>query len=75
MENPVYNEFLFYVIKQNLSEDFIREFKDKVDWGKISCNQNLSKDFIREFKDKVYWKKISSKQKLSDDFIRDLKIK
>ena len=29
MENSVFNEFLFYVIKQNLSEDLIREFKDK----------------------------------------------
>ena len=35
-----------------LSEDFIQEFQDKVDWEFISKYQNLS-DFIQEFKDKV----------------------
>ena len=43
MENPVLNELLSYVnwekISENkkLSEDFIRYFKDKVDWESISC--------------------------------------
>lgn len=36
---------------QNLSEDFIREFQDKVDWFYISLYQNLSEDFKKEFKD------------------------
>ena len=43
----------------NLSEDFIREFQDKVDWDCISKYQNLSEDFIREFQDKVDWQEIS----------------
>ena len=34
---------------QNLSEDFIREFKDKVDWFYIVRNQKLSNNFIKEF--------------------------
>jgi len=38
---------------QNLSEDFIREFEDKVDWRWISMSQDLSEDFIREFKNKL----------------------
>ena len=42
-----------------LSEDFIREFKDKVDWMLISKSQTLSEDFIIEFKDKVDWWYIS----------------
>ena len=58
---------------KKLSEDFIREFQDKVDWGKISCNQILSEDFIREFKDKVDWWWISHYQTLSEDFIREFK--
>ena len=37
----------------NLSETFIRENKDKVNWDYISRKQTLSEDFIREFKDKV----------------------
>ena len=40
-------------IYEELSEDFIREYQDKVDWYFISSHQNLSEDFIREFQDKV----------------------
>ena len=42
-----------------LSEDFIREFQDKVEWDFISGYQKLSIDFIREFQDKVDWNYIS----------------
>ena len=58
---------------QSLSEDFIREFKDYVDWLWISSCQKLSEDFIREFKDKVDWYWISAYQSLSEDFIREFK--
>jgi hypothetical protein len=58
---------------QKLSEDFIREFQDKVEWDYISGYQKLSEDFIREFKDKINWHWISSNQKLSEDFIREFK--
>ena len=53
MENPVSNELLSYVnwkkisCNQDLSEDFIREFKEKLDWDWISEYQDLSEDFIR----------------------------
>jgi hypothetical protein len=60
---------------QKLSEEFIREFKDKVDWFHISQYQKLSEEFIREFKDKVDWSYISQYQKLSESFIREFKIK
>lgn len=36
-------------IAPTLSEDFIREFADKVDWACILECQELSEDFIREF--------------------------
>ena len=39
---------------QKLSEEFIKKFKDEVDWLSISIYQKLSEDFIREFKDEVY---------------------
>lgn len=55
-----------------LSEDFIRDHKDKVDWEYISNYQKLSEAFISEFKDKVnWWSEISEYQELSEDFIRD----
>jgi len=63
------------ISKQELSLDFIREFKDKVDWKRISYHQKLSENFIREFKDKVYWYYISWRQILSEDFIREFQDK
>jgi hypothetical protein len=58
-------------IHSKLSEDFIREFQDKVEWNVISIHQTLSEDFIREFQDKVCWRWISGHQKLSDDFLQE----
>jgi hypothetical protein len=36
---------------QDLSEDFIREFADKVDWTCISIYQDLSEEFRKEFQE------------------------
>ena len=69
-----WTDYAFYR-NNKLSEDFIREFKDKVDWGSISEYQKLSEDFIREFQDKVNWYYISEYQKLSEDFIKEFKNK
>ena len=44
-----------FYIGNVLSEDFIREFQDKVNWEMISVTQKLSEDFIREFQNKVDW--------------------
>jgi hypothetical protein len=62
-------------IYQNLSESFIREFKDMVKWNWISEYQKLSEDFIREFSDRVVWGHISQYQELSEGFIREFKDK
>ncbi len=59
--------------KIKLSEDFIREFQDKLDWICVSYYQELSEEFIREFKNKVYWNNISYNQKLSEEFIKEFK--
>lgn len=56
-----------------MSESFIREFRDYVDWEKISYKYSLSEGFIREFKNKVYWTGISSHEGLSEDFVREYK--
>ena len=39
---------------QNLSEFFIREFKDKVWWGYISEHQDLSSIFVHKFRGYVW---------------------
>lgn len=49
-------------VMQELSEDFIREFQNKLNWYYISKYQKLSDDFIQEFKDKLDGKCISEYQ-------------
>ena len=36
-----------------MSEDFIREFKNKVYWTGISSHEGLSEEFVREFKCRI----------------------
>ena len=55
----------------NLSEEFIREFKNEVFWDYISKHQNLSENFIIEFEGYVFWDYICKYQKLSEGFIRE----
>ena len=65
-----YNNWMSLSKYEGLTEDFIREFADKVNWETISLWQTLSEDFIKEYKDKVNWNYISYHQKLSKPFIR-----
>ncbi len=68
------NDWLFASMFCSLSEDFIKEFKDNVDWDWIWQKQHLSEDFILEFLDKAdecSWRYISYVQNLSFDFILD----
>lgn len=57
---------------QNLSEDFIRRFKDKVNWENISWGQKMSDDFITEFENKIYWREMLLRNdniNFTDDFL------
>jgi len=58
-----------------LSEDFMREFRDRIDWNCISAYQKLSEFFIKEFQDKLNWDWISIYQKLSEEFMREFQNK
>ena len=68
-----YQSWLSLSTHKGLTEDFIREFQDKMNWYWISEYQHLSEDFIREFAYKVDWENISAYQHLSEDFIREFK--
>ena len=65
----------------SLSEDFIREFKNRVHWVKIIRYQRLSENFIREFQNELNtqneenWARISHLQVLSENFIREFQNK
>lgn len=54
-----------------LSEEFIRKYKDHVDWKDVSTFQILSEEFIREFSGRVDWECIAECQVLSEEFIRE----
>ena len=59
-------------IKDKLSEELIRNNKDKFDyvsWGRISTFQNLNEKFISDFKDYLSWESISKYQDISESFI------
>jgi len=60
-----------------LSENFIREFKNKLNWYYISIYQTLSENFIREMQDKVSWPLLASfhKNNMSKQFILEFQNK
>ena len=41
--------------KGNLSEDFMREFKEEIYWGVVYVKQILSDDFLIELQDTINW--------------------
>lgn len=55
--------------QENLSEDFIREHKDKVNWHSISLQKGLSEAFIEEHMELLDWRLVSMSQTLSESFI------
>ena len=57
-------------LPNDISEDFIREFADRVDWELIYEYQSLSGEFIREFANRVDWNEFE-RQKLNRDFIQE----
>jgi len=60
---------------QELSENFIREFQDKVDWDNISRKQKLSEPFIIEFKHRLNLEIIAKNHKLSESTIKAIGLK
>lgn len=53
----------------NLSNEFIREYADKLDWDVMNYNI-MTEDFIYQFADKVNWVKVSMRRHLSTKFAR-----
>lgn len=54
---------------QNLNEDFIDKYSDKVFWIDICRYQKLTEPFIEKHSNKVDWDIITIFQKLSYDFL------
>ena len=73
IENKVRNFRIHYwetISRMLLTDDFIRDFRDEVDWKWISSTQQRNENFIEEFKEKINWEAVSRYQDLSEDFIK-----
>lgn len=60
---------------QELSEDFLNQYKDVINWTAVSMRESLSEDLIRKFQDYIDWKFLSMLHPLSVEFIREFKDK
>ena len=69
LDELTWNSGIFYT-NNRFTEDFIREFADRVNWYYISKDQQLSESFMEEFEDDIDWWCISQRQILSENFIR-----
>lgn len=56
--------------KTSLSESFIEEFWDKLDWRSVSRYAKLSEDFMIRNSHRVNWRMIARYQTLSETFIK-----
>jgi hypothetical protein len=64
------DDFVWAQISQMpLSDNFIRDFQDKLDWGWISTNLPLNENFIEEFQHFIDWEPVSQYQTISEQFI------
>jgi hypothetical protein len=71
------NNYIWYSIskRKNLSEDFMRKYKDKLNWTKILSYQQLSEEFLTENIDVITksrwgWMQLCRHQTFSVDFVK-----
>src|SRR3712207_7302053 len=55
----------------NLTEEFMDEYQNQLNWGYICQTQKLSENFIRNHENKMVWNFVSKYQNLSEQFIND----
>lgn len=55
--------------EKSFSDDFFREYQDKIRWESLSHEININSKILKEFCDKVDWIKIIYNNKLKEDVI------
>lgn len=55
----------------DINVDFIRQFKDRLNWKNLCWNHNVNftEEFIEEFKDKIDWRNVSNSVTLPNKLI------
>ena len=66
-ENLMWND----ISHQELTIDFIREFKDFLDWNVLTNTYLNSEDFLREFQDYIIWDTVSGRMKFMKNYEYD----
>ena len=67
----------YFILHCNVSEQFVRNFADKLDDYDLTlaCTMQkgsiVSEDFLREFADRLDWEEICEKRKLSEELMRE----
>lgn len=70
------NYINWYSLSKNenfeVDEDFLDEFKDKINWKSFTrYSKSMNEHIARKYKDLIDWDAISYKKYLSDDFIEE----
>ena len=67
------NSTLISMYQTKLTEEFIDQNADILDWYELCRSQHFSEDFMRKHIDNVHWKHILEYQKPSQGFIDEFK--
>ena len=65
-------------VHSKLSEDFIREYKEKLNLSSVIYHQKVSKDFLREIMlecDDIFWRNFSSSDSINNTYFNEFKHK
>jgi hypothetical protein len=57
---------------QELSEEFIEEYADKLDWKCIAYFQKLTPEIIKKFSNRILWKDLCKNSYLTTDIMLTL---
>ena len=63
------NQYWNCSLYTDLSEEFVREYREHLNWYNISLVQPLTNDFVREFRKEINWTAVIMERKdISWDF-------
>ena len=59
--------------EEKLSEDFMRQYADYLNWYDLSQHQQMSEEFCKEFLTRVDWRSVLNRGLISEQFLRNYK--
>ena len=62
-------------MRADLSESFVRDFQDRLNWTKVTMYRDNSSEFLDEFAERIEWRHLGHNKHLTDAQIRHYKDK